>query len=97
MGNDLINGGPGPDTFVFKPGFGNDRITGFDANPSGGQDLIELSGFDITADTFADHVAMRRCRRRYARHHRRRRQPDHPPRRASAMPATVNVDDFRFL
>jgi Ca2+-binding RTX toxin-like protein len=55
-GNDRLDGGANLDTFVFKPGFGNDRISGFDANPSGGQDLIELSGFGITAANFADHV-----------------------------------------
>jgi Ca2+-binding RTX toxin-like protein len=55
-GNDLLKGGEGDDTFVFKPDFGNDRITGFDANPSGGQDSIDLSGFGITAADFADRV-----------------------------------------
>ena len=30
--------------------------TDFDANPSGGQDLIELSDFGITAANFADRV-----------------------------------------
>jgi len=57
-GNDTMAGGGGEDTFVFKPGFGNDRITGFDANPSGGQDLIELFGFGITAADFAARVAI---------------------------------------
>ena len=57
-GNDLLDGGASSDTFVFKPGFGSDRITGFDANPSGGQDLIELSGIGITADNFAAHVVI---------------------------------------
>lgn len=36
----------------------NDRIAGFDANPSGGQDLIELSGFGITAADFLSHVTI---------------------------------------
>jgi len=55
-GNDFLKGGADNDTFVFKPDFGNDRITGFDANPSGGQDWIDLSDFGITAADFADRV-----------------------------------------
>jgi VCBS repeat-containing protein len=57
-GNDWLTGDGGSDTFVFKPGFGNDRITDFDANPRGGQDYIELSGFGITADDFAARVTI---------------------------------------
>jgi hypothetical protein len=52
----LLNGGADNDTFIFRQGFGNDRITGFDANPSAGQDLIDLSDFGITAADFADRV-----------------------------------------
>ena len=52
-GNDLMNGGTGNDTFVFATGFGNDTISGFDANPTGGQDLLDISGLGITAATFA--------------------------------------------
>jgi serralysin len=47
-GNDTMNGGAGNDTFVFAPGFGNDTISGFDANPAGGQDLIDFSALGIT-------------------------------------------------
>jgi Ca2+-binding RTX toxin-like protein len=58
-GNDLMNGGAGNDTFVFAAGFGNDVISGFDANPGGGgQDLLDVSGMGITAATFAAHVAI---------------------------------------
>jgi Ca2+-binding RTX toxin-like protein len=57
-GNDTMSGGLGNDTFVFSAGFGKDRIQDFDANPRGGQDLIELSGFGITASTFAERVAI---------------------------------------
>jgi Ca2+-binding RTX toxin-like protein len=57
-GNDLLNGGSGNDTFVFVASFGNDAIVGFDANPAGGQDLIDLSGFGITVATFAAHVSI---------------------------------------
>ena len=32
-GNDTMNGGTGNDTFLFAAGFGNDTISGFDANP----------------------------------------------------------------
>jgi hypothetical protein len=28
-----MRGGTGTDTFIFGPGFGNDRILDFDANP----------------------------------------------------------------
>ncbi|HZN84503.1 MAG TPA: hypothetical protein VFC01_33150 [Mycobacterium sp.] len=35
---------------MFAPGFGNDKITDFDADPSGGQDLIDLSALDIAYD-----------------------------------------------
>lgn len=58
LGNDVMNGGTGNDTFVFAPGFGNDVINGFDARPdaSGLQDLLDLSGFGITAETFANRV-----------------------------------------
>ena len=51
-GNDVMNGGGNDDIFVFATGFGNDVINGFDANPGGGQDLLDISGFGITAATF---------------------------------------------
>lgn len=57
-GNDTMNGGPGNDTFIFVPGFGNDRILGFDANPSGGQDLLDISAFGITNGNFATRVTI---------------------------------------
>ncbi|HEU4377500.1 MAG TPA: peroxidase family protein [Hyphomicrobiaceae bacterium] len=57
VGNDTMNGGTGNDTFVFAAGFGNDVINGFDANPSnGGQDLIDLTAYHLTAATFASTV-----------------------------------------
>jgi len=58
LGNDTLTGGPGTDTFVFKPHFGNDRITDFDADPTGGQDLLDLSSFGITAQSFASRVTV---------------------------------------
>ena len=57
-GNDVMNGGSGNDTFVFAPGFGSDVIGGFDANPAGGQDRLDLSALGITAATFAASVTI---------------------------------------
>ena len=60
-GNDTsLTGGGQSDTFVFRPGFGRDRIADFDANPAGGQDFIELAGFGITAANFGAHVTIAR-------------------------------------
>ena len=56
-GDDILDGGSGNDVFVFRVGFGNDRIVGFDANPTGGQDLIDLTSFGITAGSFAARVS----------------------------------------
>jgi Ca2+-binding RTX toxin-like protein len=66
-GNDIIEGGNGADTlngqggqnqFRYFAGFGADIIAGFDANPTGGQDLIDLRGLGITAGTFAANVTI---------------------------------------
>ena len=57
-GNDTMSGGTGNDVFTFAAGFGNDRITDFDAGPPGGQDLLDISQFGITAATFAAHVTI---------------------------------------
>ena len=60
LGSDTMTGGTGNDMFVFHTGFGNDVITDFDANPTGGQDLLDLSAYapDITAGNFAAHVSI---------------------------------------
>jgi hypothetical protein len=57
-GNDRLRGGLGDDTFVFGPGFGQDRIKDFDANPVGGRDVIDLSTFAILAADFARRVTI---------------------------------------
>jgi Ca2+-binding RTX toxin-like protein len=59
-GNDTMTGGAGNDMFVFNANFGNDVITDFDANPTGGQDLLDLSAYapDINAGNFAAHVSI---------------------------------------
>lgn len=55
-GNDVMNGGANDDVFVFSAGGGHDTVTGFDANPTGGQDLMDLSAYGITAADFAARV-----------------------------------------
>ncbi|BDG74000.1 peroxidase family protein [Roseomonas fluvialis] len=57
-GNDAMNGGAGNDIFIFGAGFGADTITGFDANPAGGQDLLDISGLGITAASFEASVTI---------------------------------------
>ena len=51
-GNDVMNGGTGNDMFVFAAGFGNDIVSGFDANPGPNppalnQDLLDIAAFAI--------------------------------------------------
>jgi Ca2+-binding RTX toxin-like protein len=55
-GSDILIGGPGADAFVFVPEFGIDTITRFDADPGGGQDLLGISAFRMSADEFAERV-----------------------------------------
>lgn len=57
-GNDTMNGQGGLDTFWFSAGFGADRIIGFDANPAGGQDKLNISALGITAANFAANVTI---------------------------------------
>jgi Ca2+-binding RTX toxin-like protein len=54
----ILTGAGGNDTFVFETDFGADTITDFDANPTGGQDLIDISELGVTADNFATQVAI---------------------------------------
>ena len=51
-GNDAMNGNAGNDTFTFTANFGTDTIAGFDADATGGQDLLDLRPLGITAATF---------------------------------------------
>ncbi len=53
-GNDTITPGGGLDVVVFAPGDGADTVAGFDFNPTGGQDKLDISAFGITAGTFND-------------------------------------------
>ena len=50
--------GGGNDTFVFEADFGPDAIMDFDADLTGGQDLIDVSELGITADNFATQVTI---------------------------------------
>ncbi|NQD93143.1 calcium-binding protein, partial [Pseudomonas sp. CrR25] len=57
-GNDTLIGGLGNDTFMFAAGFGNDSIMDFDANPAGGQDLLNIAALGVTAANFAANVTI---------------------------------------
>ena len=56
LGNDNMDGGTGNDTFVFGADFGNDTIKRFDANATGGQDLLDISNLGITSANFQERV-----------------------------------------
>jgi Ca2+-binding RTX toxin-like protein len=59
LGDDTLNGGFGNDTFAFAAaGFGNDSIQGFDVDPTGGQDLLNIAGLGISSETFAANVSI---------------------------------------
>jgi serralysin len=59
LGNDTMDGGNGNDAFIFAALFGNDRILGFDADPTGGQDFLDISAFGIASGAdFAARVAI---------------------------------------
>lgn len=57
-GNDNLDGGTGNDIFAFAASFGRDRITGFDSNPNGGQDYLDLVQLGINAGNFASSVSI---------------------------------------
>jgi len=54
--NDTLTGGLGNDTFVYAPGAGTDSIADFDADAAGGQDLLDITGFGVTALDFGARV-----------------------------------------
>jgi Ca2+-binding RTX toxin-like protein len=56
--NDTMNGGGGSDRFLLATGFGVDVVNGFDANPSGGQDFLDVTSLGITSGTFGSQVAI---------------------------------------
>jgi Ca2+-binding RTX toxin-like protein len=57
-GNDVMTGGGGNDTFQYlAAGFGKDILMDF-ASSGAGTDLIDISGFGITAGTFANSVTI---------------------------------------
>src|SRR5690606_27020934 len=58
-GDDTITGGGGNVILVYDtPDFGHDRVIGFDANPNGGQDKIDLRGLGITDANFDTRVVI---------------------------------------
>jgi Ca2+-binding RTX toxin-like protein len=57
-GNDTMNGGAGNDVFRYFAGFGADTINGFDADATGGQDLIDISFLGVTSANFSGLVGL---------------------------------------
>ena len=58
-GDDTITAGGGLDTYlVGEVGglFGNDTVVGFDANPTGGQEFLTITGLGVTVANFATRV-----------------------------------------
>ena len=51
-GNDNVTPGTGNDRLRYAAGFGQDTVTGFDSNPTGGQDKLDIQALGITAATF---------------------------------------------
>jgi hypothetical protein len=57
-GNDNITPGTGNDRLRFAAGFGQDTVTGFDSNPAGGQDKLDIQALGITSATFGGSVVI---------------------------------------
>ncbi|MDO9009956.1 MAG: peroxidase family protein [Thiobacillus sp.] len=57
-GDDIIDTSLGNDVLVLGAGFGNDIVTGFDADAVGGQDRIDLSAFNLSLITFGSGVTI---------------------------------------
>jgi Ca2+-binding RTX toxin-like protein len=51
-GNDTITPGAGNDTVVFAVGDNANTVVGFDSNPTGGQDRLDVRGLGVTAANF---------------------------------------------
>ena len=107
-GDDRLNGGAGADLFVFGESFGVDTIVGFDGDPFGGQDLIDLRGLGITAASFAvevairdlvlrrDHDPARRLDRPDWHQRRQQHRPDGLPARLTGPPAALPAPRHRL-
>ena len=66
-GDDFLAGGSGADriivdqgndTIIFSAGFGDDVVVSFDADATGGQDLLDVSGLGILASEFATDITL---------------------------------------
>ncbi|MBI4943685.1 MAG: choice-of-anchor D domain-containing protein [Actinobacteria bacterium] len=57
-GNDVLNGQVGNDQFRYTAAFNADTVNGFDTNPAGGQDQIDLRGVGVTPGNFATRVTI---------------------------------------
>lgn len=58
LSGDSLTGGADADVFIFGAGAGTDTITDFDADPTGGQDIIDITQFGITSGDFAARVTI---------------------------------------
>ncbi len=56
--DDTLTGGQGEDVFVYAFGDDDDRILDFDADVAGGQDLLDVTSFGITAADFGARVSI---------------------------------------
>lgn len=57
-GNDNVTPGTGNDRLRYAAGFGQDTVTGFDSNPTGGQDKLDIQALGITSATFGGSVVI---------------------------------------
>ena len=59
-GNDSLNVTAGNDTLVYDAvGFGADTVIGFDAKATGGQDLIDVRGLELTAASIGTDIVVK--------------------------------------
>ncbi len=57
-GADTLIGGAGNDSFLYAAGAGADVISDFDANATGGQDLLDISALGINGGDFGSRVVI---------------------------------------